>query len=113
LENRRPTVALDWGVVDNGEMPLTVLTSHENFGRSDMLAARNTLALNLTANAHIHLVKENSMPALKWIGYLCFLFAVADFGLSWVDIDLTGVSWSPIVAVIAGSVFVRLGGGDE
>ncbi len=49
------------------------------------------------------------MFVLKWVGYLCYVFAVADFGLSWAGIDLTGVRWSPIAAVIAGTVLVRIG----
>jgi hypothetical protein len=45
------------------------------------------------------------------------VFGVADLALANPGIvDLTGVTWSPIVAIIAGSVLMRAGGdgdGDE
>ena len=30
--------------------------------------------------------------ALRWIGFLLILFALADFGLSWIGLDITGSS---------------------
>jgi hypothetical protein len=46
--------------------------------------------------------------ALWWLGILLIVFAVADFGLSWVGVDITGVRWSPLVAGVLGSVLCRL-----
>lgn len=50
---------------------------------------------------------------LKILSYICYIFAVIDFGLFYlIDIDITGVSWSPYVA---GLVVAGLGwlGGDR
>ena len=45
---------------------------------------------------------------LRVFGILLILFALVDFGLSWVGIDITGVSWSPLVAGGLGSVIWRV-----
>ena len=51
---------------------------------------------------------------LKMLGYCCYAFAVVDLGTYYFGVaDLTGVSWSPIAAVVVGSVLVRMDGGDE
>ena len=43
------------------------------------------------------------------LSIVCYLFAAADFLLFWiVDIDLTGVSWSPYVAGALGYLFTIL-----
>jgi hypothetical protein len=43
------------------------------------------------------------------LGYLCYAFGVVDFLGMVFGYDLTGVTWSPIAAVILGSVFLRIG----
>lgn len=54
------------------------------------------------------------MAIMKIIGGLCYAFAAADFGLAFFGvIDLTGVSWSPIVAIILGAIFFKMGGGSD
>lgn len=48
---------------------------------------------------------------LRILSYLCYIFAVLDFGLFYLfDIDITGVSWSPYVAGIVGAGLGWLGG---
>ena len=42
----------------------------------------------------------------KFGGILCYVFAVIDFAGMFFGYDLTGVSWSPIVAGLVGSVLV-------
>ena len=46
-------------------------------------------------------------------GILLILFAVADFAGMFFGYDLTGVSWSPMVAMIAGSLLMSIGEADE
>lgn len=42
---------------------------------------------------------------LKLTSYLCYLFAVLDFALYYLcDFDITGISWSPYVAIVLGAV---------
>jgi hypothetical protein len=54
------------------------------------------------------------MGAAKIVGILCIVFGIADVALSWLGVaDLTGVTWSPIVAFVAGSVLMRVGGDDS
>ena len=43
------------------------------------------------------------------LAFLCYAFAVVDFGLSWFGIDITGVSWSPLVAGGVGALFSWIG----
>lgn len=44
------------------------------------------------------------------LSFLCYAFAVVDFILgNFCDIDLTGFSWSPILAICLGSLFSYLG----
>lgn len=43
---------------------------------------------------------------MKVLGYLCILFGVIDFAGMFFGYDLTGVSWSPIVAGVIGSMLV-------
>lgn len=48
---------------------------------------------------------------LKILSYICYIFAVIDFGLFYlIDIDITGVSWSPYVAGLVGAGLGWLGG---
>ena len=51
--------------------------------------------------------------ALRVIGVLLILFALIDFGLSWIGIDITGVRWSPLVAGGLGSVTWRVFRSDD
>jgi len=46
---------------------------------------------------------------LKVLGYLCYVFGVIDFAGMFFEYDLTGVSWSPIIAAFAGSLFIYIG----
>lgn len=39
------------------------------------------------------------------LSFLCYAFAVVDWGLSWFGIDITGFSWSPLVAGGVGAFF--------
>lgn len=46
---------------------------------------------------------------LKVLGYACIAFGIADFALYYFKVaDLTGVSWSPIVAAAVGYGLLRL-----
>lgn len=45
---------------------------------------------------------------MQILGFLCYAFALADFGLYLFGYDITGVSWSPIVAVLLGSIFMKM-----
>jgi hypothetical protein len=47
------------------------------------------------------------------LGVLCFGFAVIDFAGMFFGYDLTGVSWSPIVAGVVGSAVCGLDSDDE
>ena len=48
------------------------------------------------------------------LGYCCYAFAVVDLGTYYLGVaDLTGLSWSPIAAAVAGSVLVKMDGGEE
>ena len=52
------------------------------------------------------------MAILKILGGLCILFGIVDFAsYMFMGIDLTGVSWSPIVAFIVGGILFKIGGG--
>ena len=45
----------------------------------------------------------------KLLGMLCIGFAIVDVGTYYLGIaDLTGVSWSPIAAGVAGSFLLRI-----
>jgi hypothetical protein len=46
---------------------------------------------------------------LTVLGYLCYAFAVIDFAGMFFGYDLTGVSWSPIVATATGFILNTLG----
>jgi len=46
---------------------------------------------------------------MKILGYLCYAFGVIDFLGMFLGYDLTGVSWSPIVAACVGSLFLYFG----
>lgn len=49
----------------------------------------------------------------KILSVLCYIFGVADLFLFYAfDVDLTGLSWSPIIAFILGSVFGAIGKDD-
>lgn len=50
---------------------------------------------------------------LKGIGFLLILFAVIDFMGMFFGYDLTGVSWSPIVAGGIGAALVNAAGEDK
>jgi len=43
---------------------------------------------------------------MKVLGYLCYLFGIVDFAGMFLGYDLTGVSWSPIVAGVIGSALI-------
>lgn len=46
---------------------------------------------------------------LRALGYACYGFAVLDLGTYWLGIaDITGVSWSPVAAIVAGSMLVKM-----
>ena len=56
---------------------------------------------------------ERAMSPLQIFGYLCFTFAAVDFSGQFLDYDLTGVSWSPIVAGVLGMVLTGMKTADE
>jgi len=56
---------------------------------------------------------EEGMNLLQIIGYLCFAFAAVDFAGQFLNYDLTGVSWSPIVAGGLGVILTAMGPGEE
>ena len=48
------------------------------------------------------------------LSFLCYVFAVVDLGLFYIfDIDITGFSFSPIVAGALGALFSYLGGDNS
>jgi hypothetical protein len=50
----------------------------------------------------------------RLLGMLCIGFAIVDLGTYYLGIaDLTGVSWSPIAAGVAGSVLMKIGSDAE
>jgi hypothetical protein len=59
------------------------------------------------------LYQEESQPekntGLIVLAYICWIFGVIDFCGMFFDYDITGVSWSPIVAGIIGQVFYSMG----
>ena len=57
--------------------------------------------------------KENEMAIFSILGFLSIGFGLIDFAGSFFGYDLTGVSWSPIVAGAVGSVLMNIGGGGE
>ena len=57
--------------------------------------------------------KENEMAIFSILGFLCIGFGVIDFAGMFFGYDLTGVSWSPIVAGVVGSALMSIGGGGE
>lgn len=50
---------------------------------------------------------------MELLGFLCYAFAVIDFAGMFFGYDLTGVSWSPIVAAGLGQVFMNIGNKEE
>ncbi len=50
---------------------------------------------------------------LKLLGFGCYGFALVDFAGMFFGYDLTGVSWSPIVASVLGGVLASIGRDDE
>ena len=51
-------------------------------------------------------INLNFKIMLKILSILCYVFALLDFCLFYiVDVDLTGVSWSPYVAGCLGALF--------
>ena len=47
------------------------------------------------------------------LGVLCIGFVIIDFAGMFFGYDLTGVSWSPIAAIVIGSVLISIGNGAE
>lgn len=60
-------------------------------------------------------VSQGVAIGLRVLGFLLILFAIVDVVLGRVfEIDITGVTWSPIVAGLAGGALLRIvGGGDD
>jgi len=52
------------------------------------------------------------MIVIKIIGYLLIVFAIIDFAGMFFDYDITGVSWSPIVEGLLGSLLIKIGYDD-
>ena len=53
------------------------------------------------------------MAIFSILGFLCIGFGVIDFAGTFFGYDLTGVSWSPIVAGVVGGALMSIGGGGE
>jgi hypothetical protein len=53
------------------------------------------------------------MFLFKFLGFLLIAFATFDFAGMYIGYDLTGVSWSPLVAGGLGSLLMRFGGEDD
>ncbi len=49
------------------------------------------------------------MKIFQILGLLCFGFATVDYAGMFFDYDLTGISWSPIVAGVIGSILMGIG----
>ena len=49
---------------------------------------------------------------MKVFGVICFAFAAIDFAGMFFGYDITGVSWSPVVALAIGGVLLN-GGNTE
>lgn len=57
---------------------------------------------------------ERKLMILKILGYACIAFGIADFALYYFNIiDLTGVTWSPIVAGAVGFGLLKLAAGKR
>ena len=61
--------------------------------------------------------QENNFSALQILGSLLLIFAVADFALSWVGVNLTqfmgsASRFSPIIFGVIGSVLLNMNKGD-
>ena len=61
--------------------------------------------------------KENNFSVLQILGSLCLIFAVADFAVSWMGINLTqfmgsASRFSPIIFGITGSVLLNMHNDD-
>ncbi len=51
---------------------------------------------------------------LKILSFLCYAFAVVDLGLFYIfDIDITGFSFSPVIAGVLGALFSYLDGDNS
>lgn len=46
---------------------------------------------------------------MKVFGVICIAFAAIDFAGMFLGYDITGVSWSPVVALTMGSVLLNRG----
>ena len=53
------------------------------------------------------------MSPIQILGYLLIAFGVVDFAGQFLDYDLTGVSWSPIVAGVVGVALTSVGDKGE
>ncbi len=53
------------------------------------------------------------MSVFKILGFLCIVFGVVDFAGMYLGYDLTGVSWSPIVAGVLGGILLNMGGDES
>jgi len=47
---------------------------------------------------------------LIFLSVLCWLFAIVDFAGAFLGYDITGVSWSPLVAAALGAIFAGAAG---
>ena len=61
--------------------------------------------------------KENNFSVLQILGSLLLIFAVADFALSWMGVNLTpfmgsASRFSPIIFGVIGSVLINMNKGD-
>lgn len=59
-------------------------------------------------------VPQGLAITLRWVGILLILFAIVDVVLGRIfALDITGVSWSPLVSGIAGSALLKFFGSDD
>ena len=49
----------------------------------------------------------------RWLGILCYIFAIVDFASYHLGKDLTGVWWSSLAACVVGTILVKIGGGSD
>ena len=53
-------------------------------------------------------------PLFSILSVICYIFAVADVVLYYIfGVDLTGVSWSPIIAGGLGWLFATIAGSED
>lgn len=91
--------------------PLRVLIGRAQKSRVPIPQRR--MPMPATSQSNLQTAQAESPPGFKSLltvgGVLCYVFAVVDFAGMFFGYDITGVSWSPIVAGFIGSALINCG----